>query len=195
MGQAKEKRPWLADDFVALTGRNVSDWFTWQEYFVAASSRAMAGSIAVYDVSGSIQGLRFTSTSSTCAIAVAHLIPQNAASAAPAAGSGTVYVTWTNVTTGTAVAKFTASLIAIPNGSALGDTGASTLGSACISVTGTTASEINTASLFSFNAPVTTNGVWVLRVIVNSSDNDNTSGSDTVVLGYDVRYKADRIGP
>lgn len=194
MPSIKNRQRIIADNFITKTGVSLDQFVPWTQYFSSASSRAMAGSIAVYDVSGSLQGLRFTSTSSTCAIFPMVDIPQNVAISGPAAGSGTVFVDWTNVTTANAVSTWTASLILIPSASALGDSSVSTLGTACATATGTSASEIHTASLFQFNFPTTRAGVWGVRLIANTSDNGNTSGSDTVLLGVRIRYKADRIG-
>lgn len=194
MPSIKHRQRVIAGNFITKTGVNVDERFGWHEFFVAASSRSMAGSIAVYDVSGSLQGLRFTSTSSTCALFPLHLVPQGVAISGPASGSGTLYVDWTNVTTANACITFTACVIHIPTGSALGDTGTSTLGSGCAAVQGTAASEITTSCLFDFNSPTVRGGLIGVRLIVNTKDNQSNSGSDTVLFGARLRYKADRIG-
>ena len=161
---------------------------------MAASVRAMGGSIIVFDVSGSIQGLRFTSTSSTCALFVVKPIPTDAAISGPASGSGTIWVDWTNHTLANACITFTASVNMLPTGSSLGDVGVCQLASTCVTVQGSGACELQSSSLADFNAPLTRSGLLGVRLIVNTADNQSNSGSDTVLLGVRLRYKADRIG-
>lgn len=168
------------------------------DVFLAACP-VMAASIALNNVGGtaaSMQALRFTGTKCTCPLTLVTPVPLDAATGVTSAASGTVYVDWTDMTTAGAVAVFGASLFLIPNGSAIDDAGTSTLGAAAsgTTVTGTSASELNSASLFGFTAPATRSGFFALKLIVNSFDAANTSGSNFNLFGLRIRYNSDRIG-
>ena len=182
----------LTGDGVVSRDQNIP----YGDVFLAASP-VMPGSVAMYNIGGgasaSLQALRFTGTKCTCPITIVRPVPQDAALAS---GSGTVFVDWTDITLNSAVAVVGASLYLIPNGSAIGDTGTSTLGAAAsgTSITGTSASEINSASLFQFNQPSTRSGFFALKLIVDSVYAANTSGSNFGLFGLRIRYKSDRIG-
>ena len=182
----------LADD--GIVSREI--YISYQDVFISGCP-VMSGSIAMNNIgagsSPSMQALRFTGTKCTCPITIVRPVPQDAALAS---GSGTVFVDWTDITLNSAVAVVGASLYLIPNGSAIGDTGTSTLGAAAsgTSITGTSASEINSASLFQFNQPSTRSGFFALKLIVDSVDAANTSGSNFGLFGLRIRYKSDRIG-
>lgn len=169
----------------------------YQDFFVAASAvPSLSGSVALYQVAAtaaSLPAMRFTGTKCSCSITIVKPVPQDAALSS---GSGTVFIDWTDITTNSAVAVVGASLFLIPNGSAIGDTGTSTLGAAAsgTTITGTSASELNSASLFQFNQPLTRSGFFALKVIVDSRDAGNTSGSDFALFGARIRYKSDRMG-
>jgi hypothetical protein len=140
-----------------------------------------------------LTGLAFPGNKSTCAVWVQHPVPTNVALTGAAAGSGVVFVDWTNASdVASASMTVAASLIWIPPASAVGDTGTCTLGAACATVVGTAASELNSSSLFQFATPASKVGWWGLRAIVSTADAATTSCP--VVLGYRVRYRADRIG-
>ena len=169
----------------------------WQDFFLAACPVGIAGSVAGYSLGSGAsmagQGLRYTGAKNACPIGVVVPIPQDAA----LSGSGTVFVHWSDIVTTGAVPSTPASLYLVPNGSAVADTGASTLGAAASGATlaaGGTASEINSSSLLSFNAPTTRSGYLALRFVVDSNDAGNTSGSNFVLLGVSLRYRSDRMG-
>lgn len=179
-----------------LAGASVDLTFKWQDYAIAASGvSGLAASLAVNAISTSLLMLQLSSTSSACAVTLMAPVPQNTAIAAPASGSGTVWIDWTDqaVRRG-AVATWSACLYAIPTGCALTSAGASLLGSGCATMTGASANDINTGSLFQFNAPTTRNAIYSLRAIYSSRDNANTSGSEFNLMAIRLRYLADRIG-
>ncbi|HJW82853.1 MAG TPA: hypothetical protein VJ754_00990 [Anaerolineae bacterium] len=185
----------LADD--GLVSREI--YIPYQDVFIAGCP-VMAGSIAMNNIgagsSPSLQALRFTGTKCTCPITLVMPVPIDAATGVVWSSSGTVYVDWTDMTTATAAAVVGASLYLIPNGSAIGDAGTSTLGAAAsgTTITGTSASELNSASLFSFTAPATRAGFFALKTIVDSVDAGNTSGSNFNLFGLRIKYNSDRIG-
>jgi len=192
-----------APNFLALTGLNRDLVFQWQDFYLAAASLSVSSSplstcLTVATLSGShLSALRFVSTShagGTFPVWVTHPVPQDAAISGPASGSGTVYIDWTDPTTANAVAVIAASLYLVPNGSAVSDSGTSTLATACATLTGTSASELQSTSLMSFNAPTTRAGFFALKVAVAAADAANTSGSNFHLLSARLRYKADRIG-
>lgn len=168
--------------------------FPYQDWFIAACPVTdLSGSISLYIVGASLEALRFTGTKCSCTITVVKPVPQDAALTS---GSGTVYIDWTDITTNSNVAVVGASLYLIPNGSAIGDSGTSTLGAAAsgTTITGAGASELNSASLFQFNQPPTRSGFFALKIRVDSRDAGNVSASDFALFGARIRYKADRIG-
>ncbi len=184
-------------NFAALrlaAGVSKDTWIPWQDFMATASGYSMSGSVAVAQVSGSLAAMRFTSTSSTCPLWITASIPSEIALSLPSSGSGTFLVDWTDVTTANACAVITASLYYIPYASALGDAGVSTLGSACKVIQGTSASELQSSSIFSFNVPTNTSGWFGLRFIYNSFDNQNNSGSNFHLLGARIRVLADKLG-
>lgn len=167
-------------------------YYPWQDFFVAASVRAFSASYQVYALSGSLPVMLFPSDKNTCAVWVSKPTPLDIALDGAAAGSGTVYVDWGNASNADAGLTITASLVWLPPASAIGDVGTCTLGTACATVTGTSVSEINTASLFQFATPASRNGQFSLRAIVNTAD--AATSSSPFILGYRVRYNADRLG-
>ena len=191
MPAVKIRNPFIAQSLKTASPIHVDLVYTAQEFFLAGASR-IAGSILNHDLSGSMNVVAFPGASSTCPLWVAKPTPLNVALSGAAAGSGTVYVDWTNTSSNDATATFTGSLLWIPPGSALADVGACTLGSGCATLTGTTACEINTGSLFQFKTPPDRTGLFALRMIVNTKDNSTTACP--AVVDYRVRYNADRIG-
>ena len=171
----------------------------YQNVFVSGCP-VMSASIALNNIgagsSPSMQALRFTGTTCTCPITLVVPVPADAATGITSSASGTVYVDWTDITTAAAVASVAASLYLIPNGSAIGDAGTSTLGAAAsgTTITGTSACELNSSSLFSFTAPATRSGFFALKAIVDSVDAANTSGSNFNLFSLRIKYKSDRIG-
>src|SRR4030067_3310332 len=119
----------LADD--GLVSREI--YIPYQDVFIAGCP-VMAGSIAMNNIcagsSPSMQALRFTGTKCTCPITIVKPVPIDAATGVLWSSSGTVYADWADMTTGAAVAVVGASLYLIPNGSAIGDAGTSTLAAA-----------------------------------------------------------------
>ena len=192
MPSIKHRTRIIAQNFISSSGLHADLWYPWQDFFIAASSRSMAASIAVYDMSGSMGAIIFQSTKCSCPLWVQQPTPTNLAVAAPAAASGQVLVDWSNASTTTASATWVASLIWIPPGSAIGDTGTCTLGSACSTVVGTSACEWNSSSLFNFTTPASKNGWLGVRIFVNTGDAGTSTC--TVFGGVRVRYLADRIG-
>ena len=185
----------LADD--GIVSREI--YISYQDVFISGCP-VMSGSIAMNNIgagsSPSMQALRFTGTKCTCPITIVKPVPIDAATGVLWSSSGTVYADWADMTTGAAVAVVGASLYLIPNGSAIGDAGTSTLGAAAsgTTLTGAGASELNSASLFSFTAPPTRSGFFALKAIVDSVDAGNTSGSNFNLFGLRIKYNSDRIG-
>jgi len=185
----------LADD--GIVSREIV--ISYQDVFLAGCP-VMSGSIALNNIgagsSPSMQAMRFTGTKCTCPITIVKPVPIDAATGVLWSSSGTVYADWSDMTTGAAVAVVGASLYLIPNGSAIGDAGTSTLGAAAsgTAITGTSACELNSASLFSFTAPATRSGFFALKAIVDSVDAGNTSGSNFNLFGLRIKYNSDRIG-
>ena len=193
MPSIKNRQRIIAQNFISSSGLYSDISLPHERFFLAASPvSGMSASVAAYQVSGSIAGLRYTGTKNTCPLTVQVFAPTNVAIAAPAAGSGIVYIDWTDVTLAGASAVVAASLWAIPNGSGIG--AASTLGSACAQFSCSSVCDLNAASLFAFTALSTRNAHLALRTIVSSLDANNTSGSNFVLFGFRLRYLADRIG-
>ena len=191
MPSIRHRQRVIAQNFISSSGLTVDDFFTWQEFFLAASPR-MAGSVLVSDLSGSVAALGFPGGSSTCPLWVKHPVPQNLAVSAPASGSGLLMIDWTNNATNSASLTVTACVMWIPPGSAVGDVGTCTLGSGCVTVVGTTACELQSSSLFQFATPASRLGWWGIRAIINTKDNSTTACP--VVLGYRLQHKVDRLG-
>src|SRR3990170_2169760 len=185
----------LADD--GIVSREI--YISYQDVFISGSS-VMSGSIAITNIgagsSPSLQALRFTGTKCTCPITIVKPVPIDAAAGITWSSSGVVYADWADMTTAAAAAVIGASLYLVPNGSAIGDSGTSTLGAAAsgTTLTGAGASELNSASLFSFPAPPTRAGFFALKAIVDSVDAGNTSGSNFNLFGLRIKYNSDRIG-
>lgn len=170
----------------------------WQDVFYAASavSGAAGASMSASSVSASGPiGLLFAGASSGCFLNISFRAPQDIAIAAPAAGSGQLWIDWTSTSVNSAVQTIAACVIFIPSGSEYAATGASQrLGSACVQVTGASIGQINAASILAFNAPTNRNGLFMVRFQVAGQDAATTTGSSFMLLGARLRYLSDRIG-
>lgn len=182
----------IAGELVTSIGVSREIWTPWQSYFLTASPRSISASIRAYDLSGSLAVLQYQSTTNASPLWTVQPTPQDLALAAPAAGSGQLIVDWSNTDTATACATFAASVVWIPSGSAIGDTGTCTLGTACTTLYGTTASEWQSASLLQFTTPPSRGGWLTTRLICNTGDPQTTAC--TVLIGTRLRYYVDRLG-
>lgn len=198
MPSIKQRQRIIAQNFISSSGLYREYYIPWQDIAMAASAGAgypgasMSASRA--SASGPV-GLLFAGTSSGCFIDISFRTPQDIAIAAPAAGSGQLWVDWTSNCVNGAVQTFAACILHIPSGSEYTATGASQrLGSACISNTGACIAQNNSSSIVAFNAPANRTGLFMVRFQVAGQDNATTAASSTIVYGLRLRYLADRIG-
>jgi len=197
MPSIKHRQRVIARAFISSSPQYVETTIPWNQFFLAASPVAnFSASVASYQISGSIASIRYTGTKNTCPLTIPVPLPLNAAIAAPAAASGTVYVDWADMTANATNVAMTASLWLIPSGSGLGDTATCTLGTAASGTTMTSGciNKIVSTSLFSFNAPTARGGTLALRLIVDSADAGNTTGSNFAMTNVRLRIATDRIG-
>lgn len=165
----------------------------WQAVFISACLN-QSGSVAVGLVdgaAGSVTALAYSNTANASPLTIALPVPLDAATA----GSGTLYLDWTDTGTNSAVAAIGACIALVPNGSAWSDSGTSALNSgsgACVTLT-TSACEFTSSSILQFNAPNTRDGFLALRIVKRTGDTEDTADAFKL-LGLRLRYVADRIG-
>ncbi len=188
----------IAQNFISSSGLYREQYIPWADVAAAASgiSGAMGASMSASAVSASGPvGLLFAGASSGCFIPITFRCPQDIAIAAPAAGSGQLWVDWTSTSVNAAVQTLAACVIYIPSGSEYTATGASQrLGSACVQVTGASIGQLNSASVVAFNFPTSRTGLFMVRFQVAGQDAATTTGSSFTLFGLRLRYLADRIG-
>lgn len=181
-----------------LRGVNRDLLIPWQDFYLASASLSnFAASLSITTLSGcNLTALRITATVTTCPMWITRPVPNDIAlsGATVAAGSGLLILDWTDGTTAAAIAKIAACLYLVPNGSAINDAGASLIGSACVSITGNSASEFVSSSIMQFNAPTTRDAFLVLKLQHCPTDSADTSGSNFHLFSARLRYLADRIG-
>lgn len=179
-----------------IDGVNREHYIPWQDVAVAASLAGWGASSVVAQISGSgPAALNIGGASSGCFVGIAFRAPQDMAIAAPAAGSGQLWLDWTDKNAAGRVVTIAACVIYIPSGSEYTATGASQrLGSACVQLTGGSANANNAASVLNFTAPADRDGLFLVRFAPMGQDAANTSGCHFCLYGLRLRYKADRIG-
>lgn len=199
MPSIKHRQRVIARNFVTASGLYRDLYIPWQQVYLAgASITNMSASLQVYQVGGSQTALRVATAVAASPITVLVPVPQDIAvrGDSAAAGSGLLYMDWTDVTTANTCAVVGASVFHMPPGSAIGDSGTSTIGAAAstgYSACGATACELNTPSLLQFNAPVNRNGYFAVRFYYSGASTD-TATSNFALYGLRLRYLSDRIG-
>ena len=199
MPSIKQRQRIIAQNFITASGMYRDLYIPWQDVYLASASIAnMSASLQIVQVGGSQTALRLATVVAASPITLVVPVPQDIAlrGATPAAGSGTVYLDWTDVTTANTCAVIGASLYHMPPGSAIGDAGTSTLGAAAstgYSACGATACELNATCLMDFNAPVNRTGLWALRLYYSGASADSAT-SNFALYGLRLRYLSDRIG-
>lgn len=188
----------IAQNFISSSGMYRDITIPWQNvYLASASINGAAASQQIIQVGGSQTALRMAFASQACPIWLSVPVPQDVAlrGETAAAGSGLLFVDWTDITNAGGVTVWGASVFHVPPGSAIGDAGTSTLGAAASTTfSAATASELNQSNALSFNAPVNRNGQFALRFVYHGQNASNTTASDFGLFGFRLRYLADRIG-
>jgi len=198
MPSLKHRQRLIARNFISSSGLYRDIVIPWQNvYLASASLNSAAASQQIIQVGGSQTALRMAFVTQACPMWLQVPVPQDVAlrGLTAAAGSGLLFVDWTDITNAAGVAVWGASVFHVPPGSAIGDAGTSTLGAkAATAFATTTASELTQTEALSFNAPINRNGQWAIRFVYQGANSCNTTASDFGLFGFRLRYLADRIG-
>ncbi len=199
MPAIKQRLPIRAPNFIATSGLYKDIVIPFGDVMIAASAiSGMTASLAMAAPAACGPAfLRWTGTSSGCAVTLQVPIPQDIATALPAAASGTIYLDWLNASGNGKVAIIGACFGYLPSGSEWVTGGPCNLLAAsgtCATLTGGSVNQINSSSVVQFKVPTTRNGTFILRLKISGQDDSHTSGSDFHLQDIRLRYLADRIG-